>query len=1507
MRIIIKWRFLLKLSVVLITVGLTIHFAHRWQARKQVGVFLHQADISRDAAAQEQEAGEFQKAAAERDREQGYLQRYLMARPDDLDIRDRLARLMCQTAKSGRELLAAFFVLEDVLRRDPSRDDLQQFTIDFAMAPQHGLYKEALGHLETLIQNRPDDRELVVLIARCYVGAKEYENAAKKYEEARATYEKAGVFKLTDQSIAELQGENVPETVLSKLPSLKNKEFSRVDFTGEIGKVLKTDEMKQFQSLILRHAKKTTEKIDTSDKRRSDPVDPYAGLALVLRQQLNKASDADKIIEKMLDENEQNFRAHLVAANYWREFDKPDRAEPRIKRALQLAPKELEVLLAAAEVERTRTRRLARERSWLAAAIALQTAKSYLTRAVELYSKATGAYLAMASFEAELRHVSDAMAVIRKGLEAIPNSPDLLFGLMEYQFRAGDAAGATETVEKLHDRGLQPELVEYERARVLLLKEEWLEAAKALEDIIPKLQQNPRLYREANLYLGRCYEQIGENDRRVIAFNRALPLTATDPLWLTAMSSIAETQIALGQSAEALKTYRQIKDWAVGAWISVARLEMIFALQAPEGKADWTATEEAVLMAKKAIAENLIPDSSELKLLEARLKFFRGKQTEARKLLEELRAQRPKESAVWIELAMQDVRENNPQKAIATLAVGEKEIGDSLEFRLVRAELWVRVKEPELATKIASLAAGREKFSLPQQRRLLRGLADLATAAGADAVADQLWEDLARAKPFDLTVHLTLFDRATRTGNVGAMEQSLNKIREIDGENGQTTRLTRAILLIHRSQTPNDPALRDEALALLNGLEREHVEGTLAGKVALGQGLIFDLNLNPNAALEKYRQAITLGEPNPQALRRVMELLSQKRLFTDAMAIFEKLPGSTASGADVQRLAAELSFQTDKWEEAIKHAEKAVPETSTKYQDQIWLGRMYWSTGDHKKPEAMFREATRLAPDAMDSWLILMQYLISTGKKDEAAKVFEQAKDKVKKTERSIFLAQAYVQLEQPDKALDAYKQSRTDNPNDVRILMAEAEYLLQLGRLADAREGYQRVIALPLATASDKAVARQRLALAFAADPDYATSRTAIELLGGDALAPSSAETPGQRRSRAVILALQKERASKLEAIRLLEENHEGRTPNEKFLLAQLYNAVGNKKQVRVVMKGLLESDKNRLPLYLTFFAAWLIREGDFQDAEEWVKHLIKKDPESLPTAELKARLAAAKKDLAGARAALLSKADAPGAPIGLIARVCEELSLYPEAERLLKKFVEQNQEKEPRVVLALAAYYGRRGQTADALRICEESWTRLPVPAVGEVAIRVLYNASAPSAGDMTKVSGWLQEASGKSQGKEQAALIQQLASVRNLQGDYVDSASMYRKALEANPRDVLAMNNLAYLLSAREKQHDEALKLIDQAKRIIGEHTSLLGTEAMIWLNKSEPEKAFKLLEVVIAEAPSGTVYFQLAQVELAAKHEFEAKIAWRRALELGLHVGDLHPLERSEFERIAAKFK
>ena len=75
----INWRYILKFAALLAIAAAAIHFTHRWQVRKQIGVFLHHADEARDAGNKE--------------REIAYLRRYLVARGEDVDTRERLARI----------------------------------------------------------------------------------------------------------------------------------------------------------------------------------------------------------------------------------------------------------------------------------------------------------------------------------------------------------------------------------------------------------------------------------------------------------------------------------------------------------------------------------------------------------------------------------------------------------------------------------------------------------------------------------------------------------------------------------------------------------------------------------------------------------------------------------------------------------------------------------------------------------------------------------------------------------------------------------------------------------------------------------------------------------------------------------------------------------------------------------------------------------------------------------------------------------------------------------------------------------------------------------------------------------------------------------------------------------------------------------------------------------------------------------------------------------------------
>ena len=252
-----------------------------------------------------------------------------------------------------------------------------------------------------------------------------------------------------------------------------------------------------------------------------------------------------------------------------------------------------------------------------------------------------------------------------------------------------------------------------------MLKSEWLEATQAVEAARDGALKQPALAREANLFLGRCFEQLGLVDRRLDAFTRATPTDSTDRLWVPAMQGVAEAQSACGRVDEALKAYTLLKDRTGAAWVSIARLRMIQALRTPkEKKPDWAGVEEAL-----GLAEKVLPNDPEVRLLRATVLNYSpppGNPAEARKRLQTLKQERPKDSAVWIALAAQDERDGNPELAQHTLSEAEKAAGDSPALRLARARFWVDAKEPELPRKLEQLASA-DKFTKAQERRSSAG------------------------------------------------------------------------------------------------------------------------------------------------------------------------------------------------------------------------------------------------------------------------------------------------------------------------------------------------------------------------------------------------------------------------------------------------------------------------------------------------------------------------------------------------------------------------------------------------------------------------------------------------------------------------------------------------------------------------------------------------------------------------------------------------------------------
>jgi tetratricopeptide (TPR) repeat protein len=1442
-------RYLVGLVLVLAAAATAVYFAHRRQAGKLAEAYLHQAD----AAEKDGQAG---KAA-------DYLRRYLAMQPADTDARARLGLILAKQAKTANQMVEAYLVLEQVLREDGNRTDIRRKTIKLAMDPRLGLYPEARGHLEALgVGTDSKDGELEDLYGQC------------------------------------------------------------LEATGEYGMI--GDDTKGAYGAYRR-----------ATRSNSTLVDAHARLAYLLLKRLNDQKKADELIENLTRDgsNAANYKAYLVAAAYWKErsltglVSEADELKKRHKAAVEnarrLAANEPEVLLAVADLAHTEADALAmtgkREDAEQArkvledAAVVLrqgianapnvapdpQASDDQAEQADRRRAAVAWMYRMLTATEVRAGHLPEAEAAARKGAEAFPDDPEMAVTLADVLIRRGDLDGAGKQLDQLDKAGYSAAVLGYHRARVQAAREQWREASQTLERVVAadptKLPDSIR--GQANKLLGDCYERLGQPDRQYEANRRAVPANPLDPLWGAASAGMASALVAMGRTDEALPVYERVARYYPATWVTVGRLRLAKVLRDGGPKPDFSGVEDALRYARAGGAALVEAD-----LLQADLLVARGETDKARELLRASRDTNEKAIEPWVGLALIESRGKDPGKAADLLRQAEAKFGDRVEIRLARARLTSAAPTPQAAEQIKQLAAGAERFSAPDRRRLLRTLAEMAQALGLKDVADKLWGEVVDAFPNDLGVQLALFDRAMRGDDENAMGKAEREILRLDGPQGQYALATRVMTLLWKARRGDKSGLA-EATELLAGLERDRGGWS---RVPLWQAMALDYQGKLDQAIPKYRQAVDMGERDPEVIRRLAEYYVGRNQFDDAEQVFKKLPEGAAADSRFQTVAAELAIKSHdeaRLKTALAAAERDAQKDPKDYRKQLWIGRLRWQAGQRKEAEAPLNRAVELAGDRPEPWVALVQYLVAEGRKADAATKVEEAKARIKGDAAGLTAAQCYELLGSRKQAKEVYDRLLVDRKDDAAVLRAAASFFQRTGDLKTAEEALKRLDAAPTRTPEDAAFVRRSLPVVIAAQGGIENARKALELLGplAEGAAAGSAE---DQRARAVTLALQPDLKSKREAVRLLEESGGRRPldPAERFLLAQLYAVTGDWPMARARLAALLQDPAARdNPLFVSYYAMGLIREGDKDEAETWVKKLEDLRPDSLQAAELRARLLVVQGDRAKARDVLTRLADRKDAPALGVAVLLEQLGIGDAAEPFYKRFVEETKPKQPEAVLILATYYARQNRLKEALDICREAWTTCKPEVVAEACVTALYSVQNPDKGQVKQAIDWVEEARGK---KDSAVLSRARGNLQNLLADYKATIAGYQEAIRKNPRDAIALNNLAFLLSLTDGKHDEALKLLERAKAVVGPAPTILDTEAIVSMAKGEPQKAVELMTEVVAQAPSGVGYFHLAQAYLKAGKRIDALSAWKQAKSRNFKISDLHPLERNGYQEVAA---
>lgn len=1430
-------RLLIFLLVGFVIFGGIVHAIHEYQSSNLGTAFLRSAERS---------IAENEFGSAIRD-----LEKYLILNPDDSEEYARFGLLLAEHGGQQK----AFFALERALRMDDSRDDVRRELVDVAM--RVGRFSDAKTHLEGhLLQQSPEDGELLGLLALCQYAEGDFKGAAKSL-----------------QSAIQFSPKTVPT---------------------------------------------------------------YLQLVQILRGPLESPSEALAVLDQMVNNNPNSSEAYIARGDYVlryrttpevlaakvvglpNEATVQERAEAAVAvaagdaaKGLELDPKSLSGHLLAATC--------AQEQSQF------DDALKHLELALSLEPESPSVYTRLADLAIHQNDPQKAIDRFRAGLEVCTDKRDLLWNLANLLVDQNQFEAAQELIAKLKETDQPKPTIAFLETRLLVAEGKWLAGAEQFEKLRPDLAQWPDLGKQAELYLGQCYQQLGKTDLQLTSFRRAVTI---DPFWLPARLGAAQGLLSLGRMDEALQEFEyavRLPGATTEVLIDLARLDILRNLRRNPAQRNWESCERIL-----SGVEKLSPEAPSIPILRAEMYVARGDTAKAEQLLLDAKEAQPDKIAIWMTLVALAQRENDLEKAHAILEEAKQKFGDSATIRLTDGRLAILTDKESAKEKLRALAENDDNLEEFEVLQLKHGLANFSLAIGDFENAEKLCTQLAELEPNNLSIHLLLFDLALMGDRNVVFQTALDSIHRIEG-NGPLWRYGEAVRLMAKGRDGDAQAF----VAAEGHLAEARVARPSWSRIPLLLAEIDDAQSDKESAVRHYLEAIELGERNPRAVSRLVRLLYEQKRYVEADQVVRRLQEQRSPfSGDMVRIAADISLRLDDFDRAVELAEEAAA-NSKDFRDHLWLAQVLGVLGRNEESEKEFRYTIELAPDAPEVWVGYVGFLARSNQESRAQQAILEAKEALPQDKAPLALASCYEALKQLDSAEEHYKEAIGSSPKDIKVLRRIANFYLSRGNATEAISYLESIVLqaneAEEANADDLNWSRRNLAIAIGTKGDREDFERSMSLL--DENLKVDPGSTFDKRAKAILLASRGESADRAQAIRLFEQVIKEElepTPSDVFLLANLRlaeseylknvkrqasEAVVEWGKARRLMQGLLAANPDE-PRYVQAYVDALLRQGENYEAANWLEQIEDSKLSSPAILALQVRVLIANQrypeviQVLKKRSSDLEKEDSldpneilalaqilegTGGELEKSGQTDEAIGFFDEAEKLYLR-AQSVTNMDPLVV---AGFLARRERFDDALENAAKAIDDSTPKQIANFSVNITRQRPMPA---LDGLEGYLQKALTKHSNSSPILFV--LADVYAWQGKDDEAEEVYRRMLSDSPNDIVVLNNLGFLLALKNESPDEAKECIDRAIQITGPRTALLDTRGIVRSVAGDHLNAIADLQKAVEENPSPVRLFHLALALQRAGNKSAAASVLEKAKEHGLDPSRFYPLERDLYHKLEA---
>jgi tetratricopeptide (TPR) repeat protein len=1082
------------------------------------------------------------------------------------------------------------------------------------------------------------------------------------------------------------------------------------------------------------------------------------------------------------------------------------------------------------------------------------------------------------------------LEIAETGLKELSSQPwDFMPVAAELYIRCDELERASDCISKLREKDIAPAATAFLEGLVSDRKGQSYEAVKCWYRAIQSGGESARV----RLALAATLSRL---DDKQSAIRQLRTLLSEQPNLFDAHINLARLFIETAnwaEAAEQARIARQIFPSSLDAALLYvqARIHLLAESQTDKDSPMWRDIKDRLTM-----LENATDGALEVKLLQFRLAMQQGNFAEAETLVTELKKAHPSQIRVAMaEVELLAAQDKSDDAILLLNNIVEKFPQDSGPVRYLAILLARQDKREKCEGIVKTTLSHLEEPDAQRELGLL--LADLYDQWGQEEKAYTLLTSLAEKLPNDIPIKRRLLRCKQVIKNLEKAQQLVNDIKSLEGEDGWQWRYEQAITWFAQE---NFQDWYPQIISLLKENLLANPDD-LASRTLLAQS--YERAGELQLAISTYQEALTRAPRDIRIIVPAVAALYRANEYDRADEILRQAANEKLFHPELKRLELQSYLRRGELSSAGDILENLLADDPNNVSICLSLALLKMRQNRFAEAGQLLTKLKVQEPNALPVTIAQIELNIRQNKSTEAISLCDEMVNKFNNASAYILRARTYAMLGQADKAEENFKHATVIEPNNVGAWVATSDFYRSTAQLDTAIADIRKAMSLE----PDNLGICKRAVPLFLASGSRDTVREGKNIL--DKALTSNPEDIELRLLKARSLLAEGTAPSLKSAVKTLQEITE-----EQPKIAQTWTLLGEialrqgqpTKAMDVALQGLAYQPDDK-SLLLLKARAEAVRSPAL--AIPTLKALQELDPNDADAAVYLANTYLAANQIQEAVNLLKTQlVSYSGTPDERKINIALAVALHKnnsklEAQEIFNSLY-QSAPDDPGPLLAQARLL-KDDRLWDQLIQMVLHWcqnhpkdTSTPIAIAGDLAAAENSEAKKTSEDILRMILH---------NNPDEIKAIVVLAALLQTTGRPAESATLYQQVLELQPDNVIAINNLAWILCEERSEYQQALELVQRGLKIAPDYIDLIDTRGVVYYKLGQYDKAVRDFTRCLEMYPDGTPaatasYLHLGRALASLRQKDKAIENLKKTLELNTKTGGLSAADLEDAQRL-----